>query len=97
MDKKIEKMWLKVNEFCLTQTNNFYAGMALSVIMLFTLTSFLSNLWSMIACPFATAILYAAISGVGKSPAKWISGKDFRKGILAATMGSLWVLLLVMI
>lgn len=94
MGGKIGEVWNKVRYFCITQTNNFYAGMAFTVIWLLSLTKMLPLAISMAICPFLTALLYMAICNVTETWAKLKKNREIWKNLAAVVIGSLWTLLI---
>lgn len=97
MNGKIGEMWNKVRFFCITQTSNFYAGMAFAVIWLLSLTKFLTVAVSMAVCPLLTASVYVAVAGTTEAWQQWKKSREIWKNLAAVILGSLWVLFLVLI
>jgi hypothetical protein len=97
MGGKIGEVWNKVRYFCITQTNNFYAGMAFAVIWLLSLTKMVPLAISMAVCPFITALSYMAVRNITETWAQWKKNREIWKNLAAVMIGSLWVLLLTVI
>ena len=84
-------------QFCVANTNSFYAGMVFAVLGLLTLTTYLPLLISAIICPFLTVLLYMIGILAEESPKDLKDNPLLKQGILASLLGCGWVLLFVVI
>lgn len=97
MNGKFTAAWNSVCVFCAEQTVSFYVGMALAVLFLLSLRTFIPFALGLALCPFATFVLYLMLRALKQPPAQWKGNRDVKRGALSSFLGGLYAVILALL
>ena len=97
MSGKLAVALNKIRYFCATQLTNFCVGMALAVLMILNLWTFLPTLAWAVPCPLLTAVIYVLFRAISDNPKNWKGNPDVRSSVFAAFLGGFYAVILTLI
>jgi hypothetical protein len=97
MDGKLSSVADAVKCFCAEQTFNFYFGMALAVLLILNLWTFVPRILGACLCPFAASAVYvliavAAWNVYGRKP-----DTQFGRNVLGVFLGGFYATILTLL